>query len=207
MSLVTRALVSSRMGEKQLEVDKRILRQRMSALRNELDEVRGHCRRMHVLFCSDEPDAGRGDVDGAAALHASAPDLARALVRQVKQHRRQYRARRAEAPVPVVAIVGYTNAGKSTLLNRLVAPETVVAEDKLFATLDPTTRRVMLPSGLEVLRICALFLYRIASCTSDEIRFCNVSHAAGPVYGHRGLHPEAPNKPSGCLPSNAGRDQ
>ena len=53
----------------------------------------------------------------------------------------------------MVAIVGYTNAGKSTLLNRLTHPDTVLAEDKLFATLDPTTRRVMLPSGLEVLLI------------------------------------------------------
>ena len=69
---------------------------------------------------------------------------------QVRQHRRQYRARRAAAPVPVVAIVGYTNAGKSTLLNRLTGAETVLAEDKLFATLDPTTRRVQLPSGKEV---------------------------------------------------------
>lgn len=69
---------------------------------------------------------------------------------QVKQHRRQYRARRAAAPVPVVAIVGYTNAGKSTLLNRLTGGDTVLAEDKLFATLDPTTRRVQLPSGKEV---------------------------------------------------------
>jgi GTP-binding protein HflX len=50
----------------------------------------------------------------------------------------------------VVAIVGYTNAGKSTLLNRLTQQESVLAEDKLFATLDPTTRRVVLPSGMEV---------------------------------------------------------
>lgn len=50
-----------------------------------------------------------------------------------------------------MAIVGYTNAGKSTLLNRLTGGETVLAEDKLFATLDPTTRRVQLPSGKEVI--------------------------------------------------------
>lgn len=49
----------------------------------------------------------------------------------------------------MVAIVGYTNAGKSTLLNRLTKAQ-VLAEDKLFATLDPTTRRVNLPSGKEV---------------------------------------------------------
>lgn len=51
--------------------------------------------------------------------------------------------------MPVVALVGYTNAGKSTLLNRLT-DAAVVAEDKLFATLDPTTRRVSLPSSKQV---------------------------------------------------------
>lgn len=63
------------MGEKQLEVDKRLLRSKMAALREDLDAVRSH--------------------------------------------RRQYRQRRADAPIPVVALVGYTNAGKSTLLNTL----------------------------------------------------------------------------------------
>jgi GTPase len=53
-------------------------------------------------------------------------------------------------PIPVVALVGYTNAGKSTLLNALTG-STVMAEDKLFATLDPTTRRRAVPSGREVL--------------------------------------------------------
>ena len=55
-----------------------------------------------------------------------------------------------QAPVPVIALVGYTNAGKSTLLNSLTEAA-VVAEDKLFATLDPTTRRVSLPSSKQVL--------------------------------------------------------
>lgn len=54
-----------------------------------------------------------------------------------------------QAPVPVIALVGYTNAGKSTLLNK-VTEASVLAEDKLFATLDPTTRRVSLPSSKEV---------------------------------------------------------
>ncbi|KAL3132671.1 hypothetical protein ABBQ32_009189 [Trebouxia sp. C0010 RCD-2024] len=94
------------MGEKQIEVDKRILRTRMGQLRRSLEDVR--------------------------------------------MHRKQYRERRAEAPVPVVALVGYTNAGKSTLLNK-VTEASVLAEDKLFATLDPTTRRVSLPSSKEVL--------------------------------------------------------
>ncbi|KAJ3675607.1 hypothetical protein LUZ60_004649 [Juncus effusus] len=94
------------MGEKQIEVDKRILRTRIGALKKELESVR--------------------------------------------QHRKLYRNRRHSAPVPVVSLVGYTNAGKSTLLNRLTGAE-VLAEDKLFATLDPTTRRVQMKNGNEFL--------------------------------------------------------
>ena len=69
---------------------------------------------------------------------------------EVRAHRGRHRERRRKAGVPTVAIVGYTNAGKSTLLNSL-ADADVLVEDKLFATLDPTTRRVALPSGGEVL--------------------------------------------------------
>jgi GTP-binding protein HflX len=68
----------------------------------------------------------------------------------VRAHRRQYRRRRRQEAIPVIALVGYTNAGKSTLLNAL-ADSDVLVEDKLFATLDPTTRRVVLPGGREVL--------------------------------------------------------
>ncbi|MFC1466397.1 MAG: GTPase HflX [Candidatus Brachytrichaceae bacterium NZ_4S206] len=65
---------------------------------------------------------------------------------EVRKQRAQHRAQRKRAEIPVVAIVGYTNAGKSTLLNA-IAKADVLAEDKLFATLDPTTRRVRLPHG------------------------------------------------------------
>jgi GTP-binding protein HflX len=66
---------------------------------------------------------------------------------RVRAARRLRRERRAGVPVPQIALVGYTNAGKSTLLNRLTGAEAVYADDKLFATLDPTARRVRLPEG------------------------------------------------------------
>ncbi len=69
---------------------------------------------------------------------------------KVRQHRQRYRAQRKRSRIPVIALVGYTNAGKSTLLNRLARSEVYVA-DQLFATLDPTTRRVELPGGHAVL--------------------------------------------------------
>lgn len=94
------------MGEKQIEVDKRILRARIATLKKGLEAVR--------------------------------------------EHRQQYRDRRAATPIPVISLVGYTNAGKSTLLNRVTGAG-VLAEDKLFATLDPTTRKVELPNGKECL--------------------------------------------------------
>src|SRR5262249_31324196 len=71
-------------------------------------------------------------------------------ISDVHRQRELYRARRRESGVPVVALVGYTNAGKSTLLNAL-SGASVRAEDRLFATPDPTTRRVTLPGGQHVL--------------------------------------------------------
>jgi GTPase len=69
---------------------------------------------------------------------------------EVRRHRREYRAHRKHQGMVVVSLVGYTNAGKSTLLNALTGAN-VLATDRLFATLDPTTRRLRLPSGKEVL--------------------------------------------------------
>lgn len=63
----------------------------------------------------------------------------------------EYDKRRTQIPLPQIAIVGYTNAGKSTLLNVLTRQNAVYADDKLFATLDPTTRRVHMPAGGEML--------------------------------------------------------
>jgi GTP-binding protein HflX len=74
----------------------------------------------------------------------------RSELEKVREHRGRYRARRKEAAVPTVALVGYTNAGKSTLLNALSKADVYVA-DELFATLDPTTRRVVLPGGRNML--------------------------------------------------------
>jgi GTP-binding protein HflX len=68
----------------------------------------------------------------------------------VRAHRERHRAQRERAGIPTVALVGYTNAGKSTLINALTDSDVYVA-NKLFATLDPTTRRVELPSGRVVL--------------------------------------------------------
>ena len=69
---------------------------------------------------------------------------------KVRAHRQRYRQQRKRARVPLISLVGYTNAGKSTLLNRLTRSDVYVA-NQLFATLDPTTRRVELPGGYNAL--------------------------------------------------------
>jgi GTP-binding protein HflX len=101
-------------GERQLELDRREIRSRISHLKTEIEDVR--------------------------------------------THRREYRRKRRKEGLPVVAIVGYTNAGKSTLLNSLTensegesSRNPVLVANMLFATLDPTTRRVKLPGGSEAL--------------------------------------------------------
>ncbi|HSB02262.1 MAG TPA: GTPase HflX [Anaerolineales bacterium] len=93
-------------GETQLEVDKRVIRKRISHLKKELEKV--------------------------------------------SAHRERYRAQRKRSRIPTVALVGYTNAGKSTLLNKIANSDVYVA-NQLFATLDPTTRRVELPGGYQAL--------------------------------------------------------
>lgn len=71
-------------------------------------------------------------------------------IETVREQRRVHRQQRAERAIPVVAVIGYTNSGKSTLFNAFTAAE-VLAENKLFATLDPTTRHLVLPNNQEAL--------------------------------------------------------
>ncbi|MFP3854246.1 MAG: GTPase HflX [Anaerolineales bacterium] len=93
---------------------------------------------------------------GETQLEVDRRDIGRRIGRlkdeleKVRSHRSRHRERRRRSKIPTVALVGYTNAGKSTLLNRLSNADVLVA-DQLFATLDPTTRRVELPSGQQVL--------------------------------------------------------
>ena len=100
------ATIERKTGETQIELDRRLIRTRISALKREIEAIR--------------------------------------------VHRAGQRSARERAGVPVAALIGYTNAGKSTLFNRLTQAG-ALAEDKLFATLDPLTRRIMLPGGQEVL--------------------------------------------------------
>ena len=93
-------------GETQIEADRRMIGERVSKIRRELD--------------------------------------------QVTKTRTLHRASRQKVPYPIVALVGYTNAGKSTLFNRLTDAD-VMAEDMLFATLDPTMRSIELPSGRKII--------------------------------------------------------
>jgi GTP-binding protein HflX len=100
---------------------------------------------------------------------------------QVRAQRVQQRAGRQRSDLPIVAIVGYTNAGKSTLINALTGAG-VLAEDTLFATLDPTTRRLQLPGGREVLLTDTVgFIQKLPTdlvaafrATLEEVTFADV---------------------------------
>jgi GTP-binding protein HflX len=107
-----------------------------------------HLERMEGAIGTRGPGETQIETD-RRLINARIAKLRRDL-RQVSQQRELYRRRRARNNVPVVALVGYTNAGKSTLMRALSGAD-VLAEDKLFATLDPVTRRLALPSGENVL--------------------------------------------------------
>ena len=97
--------------------------------------------------------------------------LMKARVDQVRQSRETGARARTDGGVPTVAIVGYTNAGKSTLLNRLVGSEAVLAEDRLFATLDPTSRRLKLPhGGTAILTDTVGFIHKLPHQLVDAFR-------------------------------------
>ena len=104
-----------------------------------------------------------------------------AELEELERTREVKRSRRTRGGLPTVAIVGYTNAGKSTLLNRLTDAG-ILAEDKLFATLDPVTRRLALPSGAEMLLTDTVgfidrlptHLVRAFRSTLEELTYCDV---------------------------------
>ncbi|MCI9047520.1 MAG: GTPase HflX [Hungatella sp.] len=124
-------------GEKKLEMDRRLIHERISQLKEEL--------------------------------------------REVECHRQVQRRQRERAHTKVAAIVGYTNAGKSTFLNYLTDAG-ILAEDKLFATLDPTTRNVVLPGGQNILvtdtvgfiRKLPHHLIEAFKSTLEEAKYCDI---------------------------------
>ncbi len=93
---------------------------------------------------------------GETQLEVDRRDIGRRMahlkqeLEKVRAHRQRHRSQRRKAALPTVALVGYTNAGKSTLLNRLARADVLVA-DQPFATLDPTTRKISLPAGRQIL--------------------------------------------------------
>lgn len=95
-------------------------------------------------------DAGEKQVEVDRRITRSRINQLEKEIAKVRRHRVSQRKMRRRTGIPVVSIIGYTNSGKSTLLNSLTEAS-VPAEDKLFATLDPTTRKAMLPSGRVVL--------------------------------------------------------
>lgn len=113
-------------------------------------------------------------------LHTKIAALEEKL-RALEHNRSIMRAQRDRSGLPKISVVGYTNAGKSTLLNRLTGAD-VLAEDKLFATLDPTTRKLVLPCGETVLitdtvgfiRNLPHHLIKAFKSTLDEVRYADI---------------------------------
>ena len=113
-------------------------------------------------------------------LHTKITSL-EARLRELEHNRGVMRAQRDKSGLVKIAVVGYTNAGKSTLLNRLTGAS-VLAEDKLFATLDPTTRKLLLPCGETVLltdtvgfiRKLPHHLVEAFKSTLDEVKYADV---------------------------------
>lgn len=113
-------------------------------------------------------------------LHEKVVALEKRLA-ELESNRAVMRAQRDRSGLAKIALVGYTNAGKSTLLNRLTGAD-VLAEDKLFATLDPTTRKMELPSGESVLitdtvgfiRKLPHHLVKAFKSTLDEVKFADI---------------------------------
>jgi GTP-binding protein HflX len=103
------------------------------------------------------------------------------VLERIERHRGTQRQRRLNAGLPLVGLVGYTNAGKSTLLNRLTDTG-VLAEDRLFSTLDTTVRSLALPSGMEIGLVDTVgfvnhlppALVRAFRATLEEIAYCDV---------------------------------
>ncbi|MGN0436898.1 MAG: GTPase HflX [Lachnospiraceae bacterium] len=124
-------------GEKKLEMDRRLIREQISKLKRELEDV--------------------------------------------KKHRQTQRKRRMNNSSPVICIVGYTNAGKSTLLNHLTKSD-VLSEDMLFATLDPTTKSLKLPDGQNVMLTDTVgfisklphHLIQAFRSTLEEAKYCDI---------------------------------
>ena len=115
-------------------------------------------------------------------------------LQEVHRHRQLYRDRRHEQQAPVIALVGYTNAGKSTLLNTMTGAD-VFAEDQLFATLDPTTRKMELPSHQTALLTDTVgFINKLPTMLVAAFRATleEINEAAVIVHVVDVTHPNAP---------------